>query len=85
MRSDLLAVPLRFDRETAGKVVMEAFSAGTPVVAYPSGGIPELICDSRTGLLTEQPTPASLARSFGRLLADPALSSQIAEDGQKSE
>ncbi len=61
---------------------MEALSAGTPVVAYPSGGIPELICDGRTGLLTEQSTPASLARSIGKLLADPTLASRLVEAGR---
>jgi glycosyltransferase involved in cell wall biosynthesis len=78
---DLLAVPSS-SIEAAARVIMEALSAGTPVVAYPSGGIPELICDGRTGLLTEQPTPASLARSIGRLLADPALALRLAEAGR---
>jgi glycosyltransferase involved in cell wall biosynthesis len=78
---DLLAVPSS-SIEAAARVIMEALSAGTPVVAYPSGGIPELICDGRTGLLTEQPTPESLARSIGKLLADPALASRLAEAGR---
>jgi glycosyltransferase involved in cell wall biosynthesis len=78
---DLLAVPSG-SIEAAARVIMEALSAGTPVVAYPSGGIPELICDGRTGLLTEDPTPSSLARSLGRLLADPALALRLAEAGR---
>jgi glycosyltransferase involved in cell wall biosynthesis len=78
---DLLAVPSS-SIEAAGRVIMEAFSAGTPVVAYSSGGIPELIRNGRTGLLTEQPTPASLARGIGRLLADPALASRISAAGR---
>ena len=79
---DILAVPSSAI-EAAGRVVMEAMSAGTPVIAYPSGGIPELIRDGRTGLLTEHPTPASLARSIEKLLADPALSLRIAEEGRR--
>ncbi len=39
---DILAVPSG-PGEGATRVIMEAFSAGTPVVAYPSGGIPELV------------------------------------------
>lgn len=78
---DLLAVPSG-SIEAAARVIMEALSAGTPVVAYPSGGIPELISDGRTGLLTEHPTPASLARSIGRLFADPSLASRLAEAGR---
>ncbi len=79
---DLLAVPSS-SVEAAARVIMEALSAGTPVVAYPSGGIPELICDGRTGLLTEQPTPESLARSIGKLLADPELAARLAEAGRR--
>lgn len=79
---DLLAVPSS-SIEAAARVIMEALSAGTPVVAYPSGGIPELICDGRTGLLTEQATPESLARRIGRLLDDPELAAQLAEAGRR--
>jgi glycosyltransferase involved in cell wall biosynthesis len=79
---DVLAVPSG-SIEAAGRVIMEALSAGTPVVAYPSGGIPELIRDWHTGLLTEQPTPASLARSIEKLLADPGLRLRIAEQGRR--
>jgi glycosyltransferase involved in cell wall biosynthesis len=79
---DLLAVPSG-SIEAAARVIMEALSAGTPVVAYPSGGIPELICDGRTGLLTEQPTPESLARSIGRLLDDSGLAARLAEAGRR--
>jgi glycosyltransferase involved in cell wall biosynthesis len=79
---DVLAVPSSAI-EAAARVIMEALSAGTPVVAYPSGGIPELICDGRTGLLTEYPTPSSLARSIGRLLTDPELAARLAEAGRR--
>jgi len=79
---DVLAVPSGYI-DAAPRVIMEALSAGTPVVAYPSGGIPELIHDGRTGLLTEQPTPESLARSIGKLRADPALASRLAEAGRR--
>jgi glycosyltransferase involved in cell wall biosynthesis len=79
---DVLAVPSG-SIEAAGRVIMEALSAGTTVVAYPSGGIPELIRDRHTGLLTEQPTPASLARSIETLLADPALRLRIANEGRR--
>ena len=44
---DILAVPSGPD-EAATRVIMEAFSAGTPVVAFRSGGIPELVHHGRT-------------------------------------
>jgi glycosyltransferase involved in cell wall biosynthesis len=79
---DILAVPSS-EVEAAGRVVMEALSAGTPVVAYPSGGIPELVCEGRTGLLTERSTPQSLARCIETLLDDPTRAWRIAQDGRK--
>lgn len=80
---DILAVPSNAI-EAAGRVVMEAFSAGTPVVAYRSGGIPELIEHERTGLLTETATPESLAQNLERLIAAPALAQRIAREGREA-
>ncbi len=63
-RLDLLVVPsLSF--EATPRVVVEAFSACLPVLAYASGGVPEIIQDGRTGLLVPAPSPEALA---GRIL-----------------
>lgn len=40
-------------RETSSLVAMEALAAGTPVIAYPSGALPEIVEDGRTGFLVE--------------------------------
>ncbi len=37
--------------ETSSLVAMEALAAGTPVIAFPSGAIPEVVEHGRTGLL----------------------------------
>ena len=37
--------------ETSSLVAMEAIAAGTPVIAYPSGAIPEIVDHGRTGFL----------------------------------
>ena len=66
---DVLAVPSG-SAEAATRVIMEAFSAGTPVIAYRAGGIPELIDDGRTGILTHAPDAESLAASIGELVSD---------------
>lgn len=40
-------------RETSSLVAMEALAAGTPVMAYPSGTLPEIVEHGRTGFLVE--------------------------------
>lgn len=52
--SDALAVlmPVQWD-EPFGLVAPEALAAGTPVVAFPRGALPEIVDHGRTGLLCE--------------------------------
>ncbi len=78
---DILMVPSN-PSEAATRVVMEAFSAGTPVVAYRSGGIPELIDDGRTGLLVEWPDRDLLRHRILSLLANPGSMKQLSAAGR---
>ncbi|HEU5021050.1 MAG TPA: glycosyltransferase family 4 protein [Bryobacteraceae bacterium] len=78
---DMLAVPSG-PAEGATRVIMEAFSAGTPVVAYASGGIPELVRHGETGLLTAERTGESLAATLQTLLNDPALATRLSAQGR---
>jgi glycosyltransferase involved in cell wall biosynthesis len=41
--------------ETSSLVGMEALASGTPVIAFPSGALPEIIEHGRTGLLVDGP------------------------------
>jgi glycosyltransferase involved in cell wall biosynthesis len=79
---DVLAVPSG-PAEAATRVIMEAFSAGTPVVAYRAGGIPELVEDGRTGILTESPDAEALARALRLLIADPAKMDRLSMAGRR--
>jgi glycosyltransferase involved in cell wall biosynthesis len=56
---DLLVVPSH--EEGMGRIVLEAFSAGVPVVAFPAGGTPEAVVDGVTGFLTREFTAQALA------------------------
>lgn len=47
---DLLLVPSVWE-EPNPRVILEAFAAGVPVLAFPRGGIPEIIEEGRTGFL----------------------------------
>jgi len=73
---DLLVVPAG-PNEAFGRVVVEAFSAGIPVVAFAAGGIPELIDDGRTGFLVLQRTGAALASRLREMLAAPELLDRV--------
>lgn len=78
---DVLAVPSA-SVEACPRVVLEALSAGTPVVAYPSGGIPEIITQNETGLLTKTSTPEALAASIETLLDNPGLMERCSRQGR---
>ncbi len=57
---DMLVVPSN-QMEATTRVILEAYSAGIPVVAFPSGGIPEILHDNETGFLAESCTAEALA------------------------
>jgi glycosyltransferase involved in cell wall biosynthesis len=57
---DLLVVPSQ-PIDNIPRVILEAFAAGVPVLAFASGAIPELIQHEETGLLIQKQTPEALA------------------------
>ncbi len=66
---DLLVAPSAA-AESTPRVILEAFSAGVPVVAFASGGIPEIVKDEVTGFLVAPQTPEALAGTMRDLLVD---------------
>jgi len=60
---DLLVLPSN-SAEATPRVIMEAFSAGVPVVTYAIGGIPEIVDDSTNGFLVPECEPQALARKI---------------------
>jgi glycosyltransferase involved in cell wall biosynthesis len=57
--------------ETFGRVIIEAFAKGTPVLASRLGAMADLVDHGRTGLLFEPGDSAELAANVERLLDDP--------------
>ena len=79
---DILAVPSGAVESTP-RVIPEAMSAGTPVVAYPSGGIPELIRSGQTGVLTAGANPEALAWAIFDLMTNRELMRWISVNGRR--
>ena len=68
--------------ETFGYVVLEAFAERTPVIVRDLGALPELVAESRGGLVFH--SPEGLVAAIDRLLADEALRERLGRDGERS-
>jgi glycosyltransferase involved in cell wall biosynthesis len=62
--------------------VLEAMACGTPVLAAPLGGIPDLITDGVTGFLIEAHSPSRIARDVVRTMDRPDLE-KIAQNARE--
>ncbi len=54
--------------ETFGRTIIEAYAAGTPVIASRMGAMQELVIHRESGLLFEPGSPTALARAVSDLL-----------------
>lgn len=77
---DIFICPSR--HEPLGNVVLEAWSAGRPVVAADAQGPSELIANGENGLLVPRERPDALARAVASLLAAPARTALLAAAGR---
>ena len=59
------------------RVTVEFFSMGTPVVAFPTGALPEVVEHGRTGLVTANHHPAGLAEALAALIEDAGLRGRL--------
>jgi|WetSurMetagenome_2_1015567.scaffolds.fasta_scaffold86025_2 glycosyltransferase involved in cell wall biosynthesis len=65
--------------EPFGRVVIEAFACGTPVVASRIGALADLVEDGRTGLLFRAGDAADLVGAIRRLVGDPTALARMRE------
>lgn len=69
--------------EPFGLVFLEAMMAGTPVVAYHSGGVPEIVLHNQTGLLSYPGDIARLAEHILQLLTNPDIALRLGQAGKQ--
>jgi glycogen synthase len=74
-RATVLVLPSR--SEGMGRVVVEAFCRGRPVVATRVGGIPDLVEDGKNGLLVEPGDTQALADALVGILTDRELAERL--------
>ena len=60
------------------RVAVEFFASGTPVVAFPTGALPEVVQEGVSGVITAERTAESLVGSLALLLRDEELRCQLA-------
>jgi glycosyltransferase involved in cell wall biosynthesis len=78
--ASMFVMPSRL--EPFGIVILEAWRAGTPVVATSRGGPPEFVRDGRDGLLVDPFDTAGFAAALESLLLDPERRERIGRAGQ---
>ena len=69
--------------ETFGRVVIESFSLGTPVIVSDIGAIGELVADGFTGLKFEAGNATALRESVLRFFADEGQVQQMRTNALK--
>jgi glycosyltransferase involved in cell wall biosynthesis len=68
--------------EGLGRVLIEAMTAGVPVVATRVGGVPEIIGEEETGLLVPPGDPCATVHAILRVLEESLLARRLVEAGR---
>ncbi len=69
-------------KEGLGVALLQASSAGVPVVASDAGGMPEAVKDGESGLLVAPRDSGALQHAIRRLLENPSLAKRLGEGGR---
>jgi len=67
--------------ETFGIVVLEAMSAGVPVVASKVGGIKDIITNQKNGILVEPRMADKIAKAVEEIIQHPVLAAKLKREG----
>ena len=80
-RADIYVLPSYIEDLPYG--LLDAMALGLPCIATAVGGVPSLIEDGRTGLLTAPRDAAMLAEALRRFIADPLLRRKLGAAGRQ--
>jgi glycosyltransferase involved in cell wall biosynthesis len=75
---------LASSREGLPLWLLEALSAGKPLVAAAAGGVPEVVSDGVNGFLVPPGDPGAMARAIAELLSKPGLRRSMSEAAEKT-
>lgn len=75
----IFVLPTRYNKEAQPLSIAEAMGSGAVVISSKYRGIPALVSDGVSGILVEEPTVASIAASFERLM-DPDVYSRMSSE-----
>lgn len=79
--SDLVVIPSL--EENLPSVAMEAMACGTPIVAFATGGIPEMVRHGVTGVVVPKADTDALREGITELLRDSAARARMSENGRR--
>ena len=71
-------------QEPFGLVIAEAMASGTPVVAYRTGAVPEIVVDGKNGFLVERGDVEQLSMRVLQLLRNPGLAAQVGKQARST-
>lgn len=69
--------------ETMGRAICEAMSCGLPVIGSNIGGIPDVIQDGKTGLISQINNPKDLKEKIQGLLNNQDLKEKLSKNAEK--
>jgi glycosyltransferase involved in cell wall biosynthesis len=80
-KADVFILPSYY--EGMPMVILEALSAGLPVIATPVGGIPEVVRENHNGLLVEPGDIGAISKAIETLLANASLRMEMGQRSRK--